>query len=154
MSYTATLTANGQITVPKAIRLLLGVEPGGKIVFDDSADAITVTRAKTREEEIDEMVRMLDSLREKAIRKNPRIAEKIRENAGKAASEMREEFDNSPEGEAYCYKYTPAYYYEQHPEEPRTPEIQAAINRHNKLLDDLAAADPARAERLEEYRAN
>ena len=68
--------------------------------------------------------------------------------------ELREEFEKSPEGKASRYKYSPAYYHEQHPKEPRTPEIQSAIDAHHKLLDELAKADPARADRLEEYRAS
>lgn len=41
----ATITSKGQITLPKAIRQALGVDSGGKIVFDFNGKSITVSRA-------------------------------------------------------------------------------------------------------------
>lgn len=46
---TATITSKGQITLPKAIRQALGVDSGGKVVFDFDGKAITVSRADTGE---------------------------------------------------------------------------------------------------------
>lgn len=41
----ATLTSKGQITLPKSIRLLLGVDAGGKVAFELRAGEVVVTRA-------------------------------------------------------------------------------------------------------------
>lgn len=142
---------HGQITLPKALRKLFDVRSGEsrmRLTVSDSTTA-TIKRQKTTEEVLAE----LDRLREEAIKKDPTLSDRIKHNTGKTVRELRKEFDDSLEGEAARYRYTPAYYYEQHPEEPRTPEIQAAIDKHNALLDYLAADDPAHADRLEEYRA-
>ena len=155
-TFSLPINQHGQITLPKNVRKFFGVKSGEdriSLTLTKKKTA-TIEKEKTRDEQIEEMLQNLDKLREKAYRRNPAMKEKIKHVAGKSARELREEFDNSLEGEAYYYRYSPAYYYEQHPEEPRTPEIQAAIDKHNKLLDYLAAANPENADRLEEYRAN
>jgi len=43
---TATITAKGQITLPKAIRQALGVDRGGKVSFDLSDRGVVVSRAE------------------------------------------------------------------------------------------------------------
>ncbi|WPP02075.1 type II toxin-antitoxin system PrlF family antitoxin [Pseudomonas sp. HR96] len=48
---TATLTSKGQITLPKAVRQLLGLDTGGKIAFDLRDGEIIVTRAATPHED-------------------------------------------------------------------------------------------------------
>ena len=45
----ATITSKGQITLPKSIRQALGVNSGGKVVFDFDGKAITVSRANAEE---------------------------------------------------------------------------------------------------------
>ena len=45
----ATITSKGQITLPKPIRQVLGVDAGGKVAFDFNGKAIMVTRAEPRE---------------------------------------------------------------------------------------------------------
>lgn len=48
----ATLTSKGQITLPKSIRQLLGVDAGGKIVFELGNDGrITVSRVEAEHED-------------------------------------------------------------------------------------------------------
>lgn len=42
----ATITAKGQITLPKPIRQALGVDYGGKVVFDLRGSQVVVTRAE------------------------------------------------------------------------------------------------------------
>jgi len=42
---TATITAKGQITLPKAIRQALGVDRGGKVSFDLRDGGVVVSRA-------------------------------------------------------------------------------------------------------------
>lgn len=43
---TATITAKGQITLPKAIRQALGVDSGGKVSFDLRDGGVVVSRAE------------------------------------------------------------------------------------------------------------
>lgn len=40
----ATITSKGQITLPKPIRQVLGVDAGGKVAFDFAGDRVVVTR--------------------------------------------------------------------------------------------------------------
>ncbi|MFJ4444916.1 type II toxin-antitoxin system PrlF family antitoxin [Pseudomonas sp. NPDC089422] len=40
----ATLTSKGQITLPKSVRQLLGIDTGGKIAFDVRGGEIVVSR--------------------------------------------------------------------------------------------------------------
>jgi antitoxin PrlF len=48
----ATITSKGQITLPKAIRQVLGVDAGGKVVFDVRADGkIVVSTAEEAHED-------------------------------------------------------------------------------------------------------
>lgn len=48
---TATLTSKGQITLPKSIRQVLGVDTGGKVAFDLRGGEVIVTRADTGHED-------------------------------------------------------------------------------------------------------
>lgn len=48
---TATLTSKGQITLPKSIRQVLGVDTGGKVAFDLRGGEIVVTRADAGHED-------------------------------------------------------------------------------------------------------
>lgn len=47
----ATLTSKGQITLPKSVRQILGVDSGGKIAFDVKDGEIVVTRAVAEHED-------------------------------------------------------------------------------------------------------
>jgi len=47
----ATITAKGQITLPKPIRQALGVSYGGKVAFDLRGSKVTVTRAENPDHE-------------------------------------------------------------------------------------------------------
>lgn len=47
----ATLTSKGQITLPKSIRQLLGVDTGGKVAFDLRDGEVVVTRADAEHED-------------------------------------------------------------------------------------------------------
>ena len=46
----ATLTSKGQITLPKSIRQVLGVDTGGKVAFDLRGGEVVVTRADAEHE--------------------------------------------------------------------------------------------------------
>lgn len=47
----ATLTSKGQVTVPKSVRQLLGLDTGGKIAFDVRAGEIVVSRVEAIHED-------------------------------------------------------------------------------------------------------
>ncbi|MDD1964462.1 type II toxin-antitoxin system PrlF family antitoxin [Pseudomonas putida] len=47
----ATLTSKGQITLPKSVRQLLGLDTGGKIAFDVRDGEVVVTRADAPHED-------------------------------------------------------------------------------------------------------
>jgi antitoxin PrlF len=40
------ITAKAQITIPRAVRLALGLEPGDDVVWDIDGDQVVVTRAQ------------------------------------------------------------------------------------------------------------
>ena len=42
----ATITAKGQITIPKAIRVSLGLEPGDQVEFVREADGVRIQRRR------------------------------------------------------------------------------------------------------------
>lgn len=47
---TATLTSKGQITIPLSIRRHLGLKPGDKLEFDETAPILIARRAVDREQ--------------------------------------------------------------------------------------------------------
>jgi antitoxin PrlF len=47
----ATLTSKGQITLPKSVRQLLGLDTGGKIAFDVRAGEVVVSRVEAAHED-------------------------------------------------------------------------------------------------------
>ncbi|MFJ4064393.1 type II toxin-antitoxin system PrlF family antitoxin [Pseudomonas sp. NPDC089996] len=47
----ATLTSKGQVTVPKSVRQLLGIDTGGKIAFDVRDGEVVVNRIDTLHED-------------------------------------------------------------------------------------------------------
>jgi antitoxin PrlF len=53
----ATITAKGQITLPKPIRQALGVDYGGKVAFDLRGSQVIVTRAEDPSHEDPAIVR-------------------------------------------------------------------------------------------------
>ncbi|MFH7326115.1 type II toxin-antitoxin system PrlF family antitoxin [Desulfurivibrio sp. C05AmB] len=63
----ATITAKGQITLPKPIRQALGVDLGGKVAFDLVGSQVVVSRAEAASHE-DPAIAGFLSLLEKEIR--------------------------------------------------------------------------------------
>ncbi|WP_223545347.1 type II toxin-antitoxin system PrlF family antitoxin [Pseudomonas sp. A-B-19] len=47
----ATLTSKGQVTLPKSVRQLLGLDTGGKIAFDVRGGEVVVSRVDTVHED-------------------------------------------------------------------------------------------------------
>ena len=48
---TATLTSKGQITLPKSVRQVLGVDTGSKLAFEVRDDEVIVRRARAEHED-------------------------------------------------------------------------------------------------------
>ncbi|AIR88384.1 type II toxin-antitoxin system PrlF family antitoxin [Pseudomonas cremoricolorata] len=47
----ATLTSKGQITLPKTVRQLLGIDTGGKVAFDVRGGEVVVSRVEVMHED-------------------------------------------------------------------------------------------------------
>jgi AbrB family looped-hinge helix DNA binding protein len=47
MQAQAKVTSKGQITVPREVRLLMGVRPGDRLLFETDAEGIRVRRVRT-----------------------------------------------------------------------------------------------------------
>lgn len=104
----ATMSAGFQITVPSAVRKLLDLKPGDKLVFDaedievDGADVkvkrMAVEKALTREEQVKKLFADLDEWREGLSDETKRL---IQERAGWTASQLREHIDNQSETMSY-----------------------------------------------------
>ncbi|MFH7318980.1 type II toxin-antitoxin system PrlF family antitoxin [Desulfurivibrio sp. D14AmB] len=69
----ATITAKGQITLPKPIRQALGVDFGGKVAFDLVGSRVVVSRAEADPHE-DPAIAGFLSLLEKEIRAGKNLA--------------------------------------------------------------------------------
>lgn len=95
MGYTATITKTGQITIPKWVREVLGVEPGQRIVFRKTKDAVTIEREKTAEQIADEIAKII-----------PERARKyhMEHYAGMLAKDALAKWADSDEGKAYFEK--------------------------------------------------
>lgn len=91
MSYTVAINSSGQITLPKAIRDILGVKIGDRVKFDVAKNKVEVSRAK----DIYEVLAEIDA------RRTPAQKARIEENAGKTVREFREEWENSEEATNY-----------------------------------------------------
>jgi antitoxin PrlF len=68
----ATITSKGQITLPKPIRQILGVDTGGKVAFDFTGDRVIVTRV-TDEPHEDPAIGSFLALLEKDIQSGQHI---------------------------------------------------------------------------------
>ncbi|MBS4096910.1 MAG: type II toxin-antitoxin system PrlF family antitoxin [Sulfuricella sp.] len=68
----ATLTSKGQITLPKPIRQMLGIEAGGKVAFDLRGSEVVVTRADS-EEHVDPAIGAFLSLLESDIKSGKHV---------------------------------------------------------------------------------
>ena len=93
MSYPSlTLSANGQITLPKIIREKMGLKPGDKIEYDLTAEnQLQLSRLSNLEEFLNELHNSF----------TPEQKAAIQQNAGKTARELREEWENSAAADAY-----------------------------------------------------
>ena len=90
-TYTVAVTKTGQMTLPKAVREMLGITTRAVVKVNKDKKAVSVYRVPTLEERLDELHKSLDFGTKRALKKM----------AGKTASELRAEWDDSPEGKAY-----------------------------------------------------
>lgn len=60
---TATLTSKGQITLPKSVRQVLGVDTGSKLAFEVRDDEVIVRRARAehQDEAIGEFLNLIEA---------------------------------------------------------------------------------------------
>lgn len=99
-----TLNRSSQVTLPKALRELLGVELGSHLAYRrvGKRKQVVIEREPTFAERMDAVRAKIDARltpEERALR-----AELIEKNRGKTASELRDEWDRSPEGRAYYHE--------------------------------------------------
>lgn len=92
MGYAATITKTGQITIPKWVREALGVEPGQRIVFRKTKDAVTIEREKT----VDEVAAKIDELIPQEIRERHN-----REYGGLTTAEWERKWAESEDAKEY-----------------------------------------------------
>lgn len=92
MVYTATLTKAGQITIPKAVRQILGLKPGQTVTFHRDKDTIRLEGEKSATEiahKIDELIP--DDIRD----------DYMKNYAGLTSSEMQEKWLETPEAKVH-----------------------------------------------------
>lgn len=92
MRYTSTLTASGQITIPKALRELAGIKKSEKLTLTYNAETGHICLEKPYT--IDNMLSDLSKIRANFSKETKSI---IKANAGKTASELFDQAWNSPE---------------------------------------------------------
>ena len=86
-----TLNQHGQITLPKALRKMMGLGKGDGVKLIATSKSVTIERAET----IEEVLADLDA------KKSPQVKAAIRKNAGKTTSEMRNDYVKSIDGHKY-----------------------------------------------------
>ena len=92
MTYAATLTRTGQITIPKNVREWLGIKSGQRVVFQKHNGAVVIAREKTAMEIAENIDRLIpDDIR----------AEHMRKYAGMSSDEMRERWLESGEARSH-----------------------------------------------------
>lgn len=91
MSYVVVINSSGQITLPKAIRDILGVKIGDRVKFDVEKDKVEVSRVK----DIYEVLAEIDAMW------TPKERARLKKISGKTARELREEWENSKEAKIY-----------------------------------------------------
>ena len=94
-TYTATVGARGQVTIPKPLRDLLGLTAdNNKINFATNGSTITLSRERTLLESLAE----IDRINEEAERRNPSIKKLRKKYAGMEYEKIRDLWESTPEG--------------------------------------------------------
>lgn len=99
MVYSATLSSSGQVTLPSALRKVLNIKSGEKVIFTETSTGnITIKRQPTPREDILTTAQELDS----AIASLPsKVQTKITQHAGKTAAQLRQELNDNPATKKY-----------------------------------------------------
>ncbi len=92
----ATITSKGQVTVPKPIRQLLGVDSGGKVRFTMRGSEVVVTRMEDCEHQ-DPAIAAFLSLLEKDLHSDKNISDLPEDLARSMHNEARHPADLSEE---------------------------------------------------------
>ena len=91
MYYSAAMTSTGQVTLPKELRVFLGVDGAKRITFVKKKDEVVVRRKMTKEEYYADMRRHMSA-------KTRKILEEEEKNGGRPpVREMMAEIYRSPE---------------------------------------------------------
>jgi looped-hinge helix DNA binding domain, AbrB family len=88
------LSSQGQITIPAKLREQLNIKPRDilDISIDPGSQKLEITRRKSLEDQLAELDASL----------SPETRASFKKLAGKTASALRAECDNSPKGRKYC----------------------------------------------------
>ena len=89
MSYTVALTKTGQMTLPKALRVFLGVDGAKSVLIEKHKDGVTIHKKLNQ----DELFEFFDSNMSDKTRK---IIEEDRKKGITTVRQMREEIAKSP----------------------------------------------------------
>ena len=95
---TTTLSKAYQVTVPSAVRKVLGLRPGDPVDFRIERGRVMLGRAETREERVKRIFGELAEWREGL---SDETKEKIQKQAGWTINQYHEYYDNLPETKAY-----------------------------------------------------
>lgn len=102
MQIVSTISKGMQITIPSALRQKLNIKPADQIVFDLDTTPVTVKKAQTLDEQIDEMIAAFDAINaEDEKHLTPEQRELNKKTAGWTVNQYHEYFDNLPETKAY-----------------------------------------------------
>ena len=93
--YTATISSQGQITLPMPLRKKLKLTSGRTLVIneDPAGESLIISRAATLDDTMDQLDKLRESL-------SPETKRAIKKNRGKTAHQMMDEFWKSKEGQA------------------------------------------------------
>lgn len=89
MIYTASMTANGQVTLPKALRVFLGVDGDRSVRLEQRKDEVVIKRRLTKEE-------LFDYFDSNISEETRRIVEEDRRKGLASVREIKKEMANSP----------------------------------------------------------
>jgi len=92
MNRTVTLTKTGQITVPKWVREILGIEPGERLIFRKGKNAVVLEKEKAAAE----IAENIDALIPEEVRKRH-----MQHYKGMTAAEMQNKWVTSTDGLKY-----------------------------------------------------
>ena len=91
MYYRAAMTSTGQVTLPKELRVFLGLDGAKRIVFEKKKDAVVINRKMTKEELRRELDKNMSA-------KTRRILREEQKNGGRPpVREIMAEIYRSPE---------------------------------------------------------